>query len=603
MSLTIDQLFIPAPSGVGLNPNQPPAVDTWLFQLLSTCQSLGLPTTSWQPGGPERTILSATAVCLAMADSNASLTDQGGFLDFAASGTVTYVAINGQSVTSYVTPDPSIPSQNPDGALGWLDLNCQSYYETFRIEATYASGPLAIANTSGITVNEGAGAYHVSNTNTGATYNNTLSLTIPPSAIAGTGGVVTGVVVGIAGTTIATQTAHGLSPGNTVYLLGILGVNGLAGVFAQVVTTPTPTTFTIAVSTSGAWSGGGQVYLCTIGQMQADARGLDSNAAPGEITTTITQNAGVVCKNLTAWGASNYESNTAYVARTRLSLAAKSPNGPSQAYAYFALTAQQILANETPPVTLTNGAITKALAFSNPQTRVVTTLVSSATPASTTLGQPVTPGCAQLGITGATNATPIQLSTITPHGLITGNQIVSAGILGNTAANGGWTITVTGASTFTLDGSAGNGAYTGGGSLEGGDLGQIDNLIQNNVVPDGITAITQSALAFPVTVVATVVVPQAYLATYTAAAPGALAALLATYPIGGNVPPGGSAGTIPFSAITGALIDAGVLTPGAVSYVRQVSNQTVNGGAVDLDYPAPQYVAQLAIPTIQVIGV
>ncbi len=38
-----------------------------------------------------------------------------------------------------------------------------------------------------------------------------------------------------------------------------------------------------------------------------------------------------------------------------------------------------------------------------------------------------------------------------------------AGVLGNTATNGTWTITVTGATTFTLNASTGNGAYTSGG--------------------------------------------------------------------------------------------------------------------------------------------
>ena len=36
-------------------------------------------------------------------------------------------------------------------------------------------------------------------------------------------------------------------------------------------------------------------------------------------------------------------------------------------------------------------------------------------------------------------------------------------MLGNTAANGQWVITVTGTNTFTLNGSTGNGAYTSGG--------------------------------------------------------------------------------------------------------------------------------------------
>jgi hypothetical protein len=71
-------------------------------------------------------------------------------------------------------------------------------------------------------------------------------------------------------------------------------------------------------------------------------------------------------------------------------------------------------------------------------------------------------GSAQ-SITGATNASPIQI-TVANHGLGTGETVVVAAVGGNTAANGTWVINVTGANTFTLNGSTGNGAYTSGGT-------------------------------------------------------------------------------------------------------------------------------------------
>lgn len=76
-------------------------------------------------------------------------------------------------------------------------------------------------------------------------------------------------------------------------------------------------------------------------------------------------------------------------------------------------------------------------------------------------------GHAPLGakaVTGATNATPIVVTAV-GHGRATGEVVQVAGVLGNTAANGTWTITVTGANTFSLTGSVGNGAYTSGGSV------------------------------------------------------------------------------------------------------------------------------------------
>ncbi len=63
-------------------------------------------------------------------------------------------------------------------------------------------------------------------------------------------------------------------------------------------------------------------------------------------------------------------------------------------------------------------------------------------------------------VTAATNTTPIAITTPFSHGLTTGDMVVIAGALGNTAANGNWTVTVTGATTYTLDTSVGNGAYT-----------------------------------------------------------------------------------------------------------------------------------------------
>lgn len=66
-------------------------------------------------------------------------------------------------------------------------------------------------------------------------------------------------------------------------------------------------------------------------------------------------------------------------------------------------------------------------------------------------------------VTGATNASPIVI-TSTAHGLTTGTRVTVAGVGGNTAANGDFTITKIDANTFSLDGSTGNGAYTSGGT-------------------------------------------------------------------------------------------------------------------------------------------
>jgi hypothetical protein len=66
-------------------------------------------------------------------------------------------------------------------------------------------------------------------------------------------------------------------------------------------------------------------------------------------------------------------------------------------------------------------------------------------------------------LTNATNASPIVV-TSTGHGLTGKPRVTISGVVGNTAANGTFTITVIDANTFSLDGSTGNGAYTSGGT-------------------------------------------------------------------------------------------------------------------------------------------
>lgn len=73
-----------------------------------------------------------------------------------------------------------------------------------------------------------------------------------------------------------------------------------------------------------------------------------------------------------------------------------------------------------------------------------------------------------LSVTGATNATPIQITTASSHGYTTGQSVSISGVAGNTNANGSWLITVNGTNTFTLTGSAGSGTYTSGGTVFNG---------------------------------------------------------------------------------------------------------------------------------------
>ena len=87
-------------------------------------------------------------------------------------------------------------------------------------------------------------------------------------------------------------------------------------------------------------------------------------------------------------------------------------------------------------------------------------------------GQPTTISEA---ITGATDATPIVLTVGSTTGFASKRIVTVAGVGGNTNANGIWSITVLSSTTIQLNGSAGNAAYTSGGTVQlGAHLGLLE---------------------------------------------------------------------------------------------------------------------------------
>ena len=67
-------------------------------------------------------------------------------------------------------------------------------------------------------------------------------------------------------------------------------------------------------------------------------------------------------------------------------------------------------------------------------------------------------------VTGATNASPIVITSVA-HGYSDGDVVRIYGVLGNTAANGIFTVANKTDDTFELTGSTGNAAYTSGGTI------------------------------------------------------------------------------------------------------------------------------------------
>jgi len=88
MALTIDQIFTPA--------TQP----AWFTTLINNARTLGLVTTSWRAGDPERTILTIMSYAGQNTDCVVSMIAQGGFLDWAATGTVTFQNPDGTSIVA-----------------------------------------------------------------------------------------------------------------------------------------------------------------------------------------------------------------------------------------------------------------------------------------------------------------------------------------------------------------------------------------------------------------------------------------------------------------------------------------------------------------------
>ena len=71
-------------------------------------------------------------------------------------------------------------------------------------------------------------------------------------------------------------------------------------------------------------------------------------------------------------------------------------------------------------------------------------------------------------VTAATNASPIQITTSTPHNLIEHQAVVVRGVGGNNAANVGAFIQIIDEYNFQLVGTTGTGTYTSGGTVYGG---------------------------------------------------------------------------------------------------------------------------------------
>ncbi len=90
---------------------------------------------------------------------------------------------------------------------------------------------------------------------------------------------------------------------------------------------------------------------------------------------------------------------------------------------------------------------------------------NTSTPSWTRMDLPILPVGGGIPVANATNANPIVITSSAAHNLSTGHFVAINGVVGNTAANGVFQVTVIDATSFSLNGVAGNGAYISGGVL------------------------------------------------------------------------------------------------------------------------------------------
>jgi hypothetical protein len=569
-NLGIADLFQPAP------PVPPPGATgnaSWLNNIINVGTSLGLATTAWQSGSVVYSILNLQAVLSSYTDSLASVMIQGGFLDFAATGTVTGFDILGNPYTLIVTPDPSIPAQNPTGALGWLDIIAMQVYNTFRNQASAAAGPLYFVNTTGSA--EGTfdvGTFTVaSESNPSAQYTNTAPFTLAASAAVG-GGITSSTAHSGGIVAFGTASAHGLTSGQVVCITGIDGPNvptnsigALVNGDFWIVTVIDATDFSINLTVQGLayeYGAGGQIWIPQSVGFAAAVLGPSNNAAVGDVSVSVTSTVGCFFGNITAFSGAPWESNIALASRCRAYQATTSPDGPSGAYYYFSLQAYSILeANTVAPFNGTTlyTPVTQAVAQSDPYDGSTAVILAG-------LDGGIE-GVQNIAITDVTSG-PAQVTTSVAHGLLQGDFVSINAVQGvtginNTPGNPTWLISsVPSPTTMNLTHVTGGaislvGSYTSGGQLTGGDILKVQWVLQQNCVPDGVGTSINPAVNVDFTITGTVFVPANYVVPYIAALETLLSTYLSAFQIGGFTNVDASNNVLPISDIQGIFFSAG----------------------------------------------
>jgi Tc toxin complex TcA C-terminal TcB-binding domain/Neuraminidase-like domain/Putative peptidoglycan binding domain/Salmonella virulence plasmid 28.1kDa A protein len=288
---------------------------------------------------------------------------------------------------------------------------------------------------------------------------------------------------------VTTASPNGLATGAEVLIVGVTGNTAANGAFTITVTDAN--TFSLNGSTgNGAWNGDGYVTGDLSGAIQTIvvAALASSVGVSADVITPVMNAIGILPLNAATIAALAAQAqidasqfpvlNTAF---TRVAKAATLFTALSPAVADFAFLVQNAATFRwldpaslpTVPTALSNykpfEMLLQALKLQGRQAARTPKLFDVFGAWLQPGGTPSDAGSAidgpTLTVVGASAAAPIQITTTVAHGLASGAQVTVSGVEGDTGANGAFTITVTGATTFTLNGSAGNGAWSGGGTV------------------------------------------------------------------------------------------------------------------------------------------
>jgi hypothetical protein len=284
-----------------------------------------------------------------------------------------------------------------------------------------------------------------------------------------------------AGASITTAWPHGYQTGMQVAVVGTVGTAAVSGSFAISVTSAV--TFTLQNFTpTGAWATGGTATGLLSGNPILSSTSTTPTAEQSAIAATLGLAAGDISAILAFTGAANTLSlPTLNVLLQYRRLSNALSLDILSLILWIQLTDHIPCGTGTSPadtleflrrlaVLQQTGAAVHDLDYLLRGQSASVSSVASTLAQNTAVLQTIRdalaklPASASVPITGASNVSPIVVSTSSPTGLQTGDVVTIAGALGNTAANGQFTITVVNATSFTLNGSTGNGAWTGGGT-------------------------------------------------------------------------------------------------------------------------------------------